>query len=82
MTEEMITEIGRLSPERLGVISRGSAMRYRDARPDPEVLGRELGVSHVLEGTVRSGSGRVRVRRGWCAWPIARRSGRAPTTAS
>ena len=61
MTEEMITEIGRLSPERLGVISRGSAMRYRDARPDPEVLGRELGVSHVLEGTVRSGSGRVRV---------------------
>jgi TolB-like protein/DNA-binding winged helix-turn-helix (wHTH) protein/tetratricopeptide (TPR) repeat protein len=61
MTEEMITEIGRISPERLGVISRGSAMRYKDARPDLEVLGRELGVSHVLEGTVRSDGGRVRV---------------------
>lgn len=61
MTEEMITEIGRISPERLGVISRGSAMRYRGARPDLEVLGRDLGVSHVLEGTVRSEGGRVRV---------------------
>ena len=61
MTEEMITEIGRLSPDRLGVISRGSAMRYKDARPDLGVLGRDLGVSHVLEGTVRSEGGRVRV---------------------
>ena len=61
MTEEMITEIGRISPERIGVISRGSAMRYKEARPDLEALGRELGVSHVLEGTVRSDGGRVRV---------------------
>jgi TolB-like protein/DNA-binding winged helix-turn-helix (wHTH) protein/Tfp pilus assembly protein PilF len=61
MTEEMITEIGRISPERIGVISRASAMRYKEARPDLEVLGRELGISHVLEGTVRSEGGRVRV---------------------
>ncbi len=61
MTEEMITEIGHISPERIGVISRGSAMRYKHARPDLEALGRDLGVSHVLEGTVRSEEGRVRV---------------------
>jgi TolB-like protein/DNA-binding winged helix-turn-helix (wHTH) protein/tetratricopeptide (TPR) repeat protein len=61
MTEEMITEIGHVSPDRIGVISRGSSMRYKDARPDLEALGRDLGVSHVLEGTVRSEDGRVRV---------------------
>jgi TolB-like protein/DNA-binding winged helix-turn-helix (wHTH) protein/Flp pilus assembly protein TadD len=61
MTEEMITEIGRIVPERLGVIARTSAMRYKDARPDLERLRSELGVDHVLEGTVQRVGERVRV---------------------
>jgi TolB-like protein/DNA-binding winged helix-turn-helix (wHTH) protein/tetratricopeptide (TPR) repeat protein len=61
MTEEMITEIGRIVPERLGVIARTSAMRYKDARPDLERLRGELGVDHVLEGTVQRAGDRVRV---------------------
>jgi TolB-like protein/DNA-binding winged helix-turn-helix (wHTH) protein/Tfp pilus assembly protein PilF len=61
MTEEMITEIGRIVPERLGVIARTSAMRYKDTRPDLERLRSELGVDHVLEGTVQRAGERVRV---------------------
>lgn len=61
MTEEMITEIGRIVPERVGVIARTSAMRYKDARPDLERLRDELGVDHVLEGTVQRSGDRVRV---------------------
>jgi TolB-like protein/DNA-binding winged helix-turn-helix (wHTH) protein/Flp pilus assembly protein TadD len=61
MTEEMITEIGRIVPERLGVIARTSAMRYKDARPDLERLRADLGVDHVLEGTVQRAGDRVRV---------------------
>ncbi|MET0557002.1 MAG: FlgO family outer membrane protein, partial [Vicinamibacteria bacterium] len=61
MTEEMITELGRIVPERLGVIARTSAMRYKDARPDLERLRDELGVDHVLEGTVQRAGDRVRV---------------------
>jgi TolB-like protein/DNA-binding winged helix-turn-helix (wHTH) protein/tetratricopeptide (TPR) repeat protein len=61
MTEEMITEIGRIVPERLGVIARTSAMRYKDVRPDLERLRGELGVDHVLEGTVQRAGDRMRV---------------------
>lgn len=61
MTEEMISEIGRIVPERLGVIARTSAMRYKDARPDLDRLRAELGVDHVLEGTVQRSGDRVRV---------------------
>jgi TolB-like protein/DNA-binding winged helix-turn-helix (wHTH) protein/Tfp pilus assembly protein PilF len=61
MTEDVITEIGRVSPERIGVIARSSAMRYKDARPEMGKLGEELGVSHVLEGSVRREGSRVRV---------------------
>jgi TolB-like protein/DNA-binding winged helix-turn-helix (wHTH) protein/lipoprotein NlpI len=61
MTEDMITEIGRVSPERIGVIARSSAMRYKGAHPEVGRLGTELGVSHVLEGSVRREGSRVRV---------------------
>ena len=34
LTEDMITQLARLSPERLGVIARTSAMRYKDHSSD------------------------------------------------
>jgi TolB-like protein/DNA-binding winged helix-turn-helix (wHTH) protein/Tfp pilus assembly protein PilF len=61
LTEEMIAEIGRLNPQRLRVIARTSAMRYRDSPPDLERLRRELDVDYVLEGSVRLERQRVRI---------------------
>jgi TolB-like protein/Tfp pilus assembly protein PilF len=61
LTEEMISHLGRLNPQRLGVIARTSAMRYKHADKSIEVIGRELGVSYVLEGSVRRAGDRVRV---------------------
>ena len=61
LTEEMITEIARLSPERLGVIARTSAMQFKSTTKSIEQIGQALGVSHVLEGSVRRAGERVRI---------------------
>jgi len=61
LTEEMITELARLSPERLGVIARTSAMQFKSTTKSIERIGSELGVSHVLEGSVRRVGERVRI---------------------
>jgi TolB-like protein/Tfp pilus assembly protein PilF len=61
LTEEMITQLGRLNPERLGVIARTSAMRYKNATKTARQIGQELHVSHILEGSVRRAGGRVRI---------------------
>ena len=61
LTEEMITELARLSPERLGVIARTSSMQFRSTTKNIEQIGGELGVSHVLEGSVRRVGERVRI---------------------
>jgi len=60
MTEEMITRLARLNPERLGVIARTSAMQYKSTDKSVRQIGVELGVSHVLEGSVRRSGNRVR----------------------
>jgi TolB-like protein/tetratricopeptide (TPR) repeat protein len=61
LTEEMITELARLSPERLGVIARTSAMQFKSTAKSTAQIGSELGVSHVLEGSVRRAGDRVRI---------------------
>src|SRR5580692_7550338 len=61
LTEEMITEIARLSPERLGVIARTSAMLFKSTTKNIGEIGHALGVSHVLEGSVRRVGERVRI---------------------
>jgi TolB-like protein/Tfp pilus assembly protein PilF len=61
LTEEMITELARLSPERLGVIARTSAMQFKSTTKSIAQIGSELGVSHVLEGSVRRAGERVRI---------------------
>ena len=61
LTEEMITQLGRLNPDRLGVIARTSAMRYKNANKTVAEIGRELGVSFIVEGSVRRAGPRVRV---------------------
>jgi TolB-like protein/DNA-binding winged helix-turn-helix (wHTH) protein/Tfp pilus assembly protein PilF len=61
LTEEMITQLGRLQPERLRVLARSSTWKYKRADRDIGQLRRELGVDYVLEGSLRRASERVRV---------------------
>jgi TolB-like protein/DNA-binding winged helix-turn-helix (wHTH) protein len=61
LTEEMITELGRLDPEHLGVIGRTSVMLYKQNPKRLDQIGRELGVQYLLEGSVRRDSSNVRI---------------------
>ncbi len=61
LTEELTTQLGRLNPERLGVIARTSAMRYKGTTETAEQIGRQLRVNYLLEGSVRRAATRVRI---------------------
>ncbi len=61
LTDEMIAQVGRLNPERIGVIARTSSMHYKGARKSVAEIGKELGVDYALEGSVRRANGRVRI---------------------
>ena len=61
LTEEMITQLGRLSPDQLGVIARTSAARAKASDKPLEEIARQLGVDYILEGAVRREEDDVRV---------------------
>ncbi len=61
MTEEMITQLGRVDPSRMGVIARTSVMHYKKSPKALAEVGQELGVQYVLEGSVRRSGERIRV---------------------
>jgi TolB-like protein/DNA-binding winged helix-turn-helix (wHTH) protein/Tfp pilus assembly protein PilF len=61
LTEEMITQLGQLDAERMGVIGHTSVMHYKHNPEALDKIGRELGVQYVLEGSVRRASDRVRI---------------------
>jgi TolB-like protein/Tfp pilus assembly protein PilF len=61
LTEEMITQLGRMQPRRLGVIARSTAMRFKGTDKQANQIGQELGVSYILEGSVRRTPDRVRI---------------------
>ncbi len=61
MTEEMITQLGNISPQHLGIIARTSVMHYKGGQPPLDQIGHELGVQYVLEGSVRRDSGKIRI---------------------
>ena len=59
VTEELIAQVSRI--RELRVISRTSAMRYKNSGKSIEAIARELGVAAVLEGSVRCEGSRVRI---------------------
>ncbi len=59
ITEDIITALGKV--QRLLVIARNSTFQYKGKPVDVRQLGRDLGVRHVLEGSVRKEGNRVRV---------------------
>jgi TolB-like protein/tetratricopeptide (TPR) repeat protein len=60
-TEEMIAELGMIGPDRLSVIGRTTSMLYKGAHKSIGEIGRELGVTYLLEGSVRRSGSRMRV---------------------
>ena len=53
VTEEIITELGRINGSRLRVIARTSVMRYANSKVPVDQVARELGAGYVLEGSAR-----------------------------
>jgi len=61
MTEELSEQLGNLSPQRLGVIGRTSAMTYKHSPRTISQIGKDLAVDYVLEGSVRRDGNKLRV---------------------
>lgn len=59
LTEDLITNLSRI-PDVM-VISHTSTNRYRDKSVDVRLIGKELGVRYVLEGSVRKSGDRMRI---------------------
>ena len=60
MQDDILTDLSRVAD--LKVISRGSVSEYAADQPrNLRAIGRELGVRHVLEGSVRRAGNRVRI---------------------
>jgi TolB-like protein/DNA-binding winged helix-turn-helix (wHTH) protein/Tfp pilus assembly protein PilF len=61
LTAEMISQLGRLPSERLGVIAWNSMIRYKGVKKSEEEVGKDLGANYILEGTVRRAGEQVRI---------------------
>lgn len=59
ISEEVLNLLARI--EEMKVISRSSAFSYKGRNVDMTTVGRELGVAHVLEGSVRKAGRQVRI---------------------
>jgi TolB-like protein len=59
MVEEIITALSRFKS--LFVIARNSSFTFKGRAVDIKEVGRKLGVRYVLEGSVRTASGKVRI---------------------
>ena len=57
--DDILTELSRVAD--LKVVSRTSVMQYKNGARDLREIGRQLGVAHVLEGSVQREKNRVRV---------------------
>ena len=61
LTEEMISQLGRLNPEQLGVIARTSVMGYKHKDERLDQIGRDLSVQYVLENSLRENGNQMRL---------------------
>jgi TolB-like protein/Tfp pilus assembly protein PilF len=61
LTEELITQLGRLCADRLGVIARSSCARVQRADRTVREIAEALRAHYVVEGTVRTDADRVRI---------------------
>jgi TolB-like protein/DNA-binding winged helix-turn-helix (wHTH) protein/Tfp pilus assembly protein PilF len=61
LTEETISQLGRLNPEQLGVIARTSVMGYKHKDERLDQIGRDLSVQYVLENSLRESGNYIRL---------------------
>lgn len=61
LTDELTTQLSRLSPRGLGVIARTSVIKYQPGNEDVRQAGHELGVDYLLEGSVLRSGKRARI---------------------
>jgi adenylate cyclase len=59
ITEDVITELSRF--KNMGVIARNSSFAYRGRSIGIDIIGKELGASYILDGSVRQAGSRVRI---------------------
>ncbi len=57
--DDILTQLAKISS--LKIISRTSVMQYRDTEKSMRVIGKELGVATVMEGSVQRAGKRVRI---------------------
>jgi TolB-like protein/DNA-binding winged helix-turn-helix (wHTH) protein/Flp pilus assembly protein TadD len=61
LTEQTISQLGRLNPEQLGVIARTSVMGYKGKGTRLDQIGHELSVQYVLENSLRESGNEIRL---------------------
>ena len=59
ISEDIITDLSKVSA--LSVVARNTAFSFKGKPVDTAALARDLGVTHVLEGSVRKAGSRVRI---------------------
>src|SRR5262249_13956370 len=59
ISEDIITDLSKVSA--LFVVARNTAFTFKGRSVEVPTVARQLGVSHVLEGSVRKAGGRVRI---------------------
>jgi adenylate cyclase len=59
ISEDITTDLSKISA--LEVIARNTAFSFKGQSPNVEEVAKQLGVSHVLEGSVRKAGSRVRI---------------------
>jgi TolB-like protein/Tfp pilus assembly protein PilF len=57
MTEEMISQLGRLNPDSLGVIARQSSIQQKNSKKTLREIGNDLRVDYIVNGSVRLSKG-------------------------
>jgi TolB-like protein len=61
LTHELIAQLARLDPARLGVIARASVMPYKKTGCNIAQISRRLNLDYILEGSVRLAAQQVRI---------------------
>lgn len=61
LSDEISVSLGQIDPEHLRVVGRTTMHRYRGEGRSIEAIGRDVGATHVVEGSLRAEGARVRV---------------------
>jgi TolB-like protein/DNA-binding winged helix-turn-helix (wHTH) protein/Flp pilus assembly protein TadD len=61
LTEEMITQVGKLNRDQLAVVARSSVAKYKGSTLDAKEIGKELNADYLLQGSVRRWEDHVRI---------------------